>query len=260
VAAIVVVGSWLWVAQAGSAASAGLLTGETLQNALAFGERLLGRGETPPAYRDPERWRDAGALALQTLAMSVLAIAMAAAGMLATVMIGARQTLEGERSWAGHALSLLTRGTYVLARAVPELIWAMLIVFVFSPGLLAGALALAIHNYGVLGRLCAEAVENLDRRPVRAIRSTGAGSGQTLAYAVLPMLLPAVLTYVLYRWEVIIRTTIVVGAVAAAGLGREFRLRMSFFHYSDVLLLLIVYVLLVFLVDGLSGFLRRLAR
>ena len=258
--AAVVLGSWLWVTQDVGASSAPLISAETVQNTLAFGEKLLGRGEAVPAYRDPERWREAGVLALQTLAMSVMAIAFAAFGMLATAMVGARQAVEGERSWVGQGLSLLTRGSYILTRAVPELIWAMLIVFVFSPGVVAGALALGVHNYGVLGRLCAEGVENFDRRPVRAIRSTGAGSGQTLAYAVLPMLLPGFLTYILYRWEVIIRTTIVVGAVAAAGLGREFRLRMSFFHYSDVLLLLIVYVLLVFLVDGLSVFLRRLAR
>jgi phosphonate transport system permease protein len=260
VVAAVLLGSWLWVARAGSASATSLFSAETLQHAIRFGEKLLGQGEAVPAYRDPERWREVGVLALQTLAMSVLAIAFAGFGMLATVMIGARQTLEGQRSWASHALSLLTRGSYVLTRAVPELIWAMLIVFVFSPGLVAGALALGIHNYGVLGRLCAEGVENIDRRPVRAIRSTGASSGQTLAYAVLPLLLPGFVTYILYRWEVVIRTTIVVGAVAAAGLGREFRLRMSFFHYSDVLLLLIVYVLLVFLVDALSGVLRRLAR
>lgn len=256
----VVLGSWLWVLQEASTTSSTLFSAETIRNALAFGEKLLGRGEAVPAYRDPGRWREVGVLAVQTLAMSVLAVAFAAFGMLATVMAGARQTVDGERSRLGRALSLLTRATYILTRAVPELIWALLIVFVFSPGIVAGALALGIHNYGVLGRLCAESVENLDRRPLRAIRSTGAGSGQTLAYAVAPLLLPGFLTYILYRWEVVIRTTIVVGAVAAAGLGREFRLRMSFFHYSDVLLLLVVYVLLVFLVDALSAVLRRLAR
>lgn len=258
--AVVVIGSWWWVLRDGGSGSAGLFSAETWENAREFLAKLLGAGETTPAYRDPERWREAGILALQTLAMSILAIAFAAFGMLVTVMTGARQTIDGQRSPAGRILSIVTRGSYILTRAVPELIWAMLIVFVFSPGILAGALALGIHNYGVLGRLCAEGVENIDRRPVQSIRATGAGSGQTLFYAILPALLPGFLTYILYRWEVIIRTTIVVGAVAAAGLGREFRLRMSFFHYSDVLLLLLVYVLLVFMVDGASSLLRWLAR
>lgn len=254
-----IVGAWWWVIAA-AGGSGDLFSLETVHNAAAFVEKLLGAGEANPAYRDPQRWRDVFGLAIQTLAMSVLAMAIAAFGMLATVMIGARRIVDGHRSPAGELLSLLTRGSYVLTRAVPELIWALLIVFVVSPGLLAGALALGIHNYGVLGRLCAESVENLDRRPVQAIRAAGASSGQTLFYAVLPMLLPAFLTYILYRWEVVIRTTIVVGAVAASGLGREFRLRMSFFHYSDVLLILIVYVLLVFLVDAVSGVLRRMSR
>ena len=254
-----VIAAWWWIVASADRTS-GLFSWETARNVAAFVEKLLGAGEANPAYRDPQRWRDVLGLALQTLAMSVLAIAFAAFGMLVTVMIGARPIVDGHRSLPGKVISLLTRGSYVLTRAVPELIWALLIVFVLSPGLLAGALALGIHNYGVLGRLCAESVENLDRRPVQAVRATGASSGQTLFYAVLPTLLPAFLTYILYRWEVIIRTTIVVGAVAASGLGREFRLRMSFFHYSDVLLILIVYVLLVFLVDAVSGALRRMSR
>ena len=80
-----------------------------------------------------------------------------------------------------------------------------------------------------------------------------------MLYAVLPSALPAFLTFILYRWEVIIRTTIVVGFVSAAGLGREFRLNLSFFHYSDVGLLLVDYVLLVFIVDAASVGLQRLA-
>jgi phosphonate transport system permease protein len=180
--------------------------------------------------------------------------------MLLTVMAGARPLIDGERGALGTLLFLLTRAAWIFARAVPELVWALLIIFVFSPGILAGALALGLHNFGVLGRLCAEVVENLDPRPIRSIRATGASRSQTLLYAVLPSALPAFLTFILYRWEVIIRTTIVVGFVSAAGLGREFRLSLSFFHYSDVALLLLVYVLLVFAVDAASVGLRRLAR
>ena len=76
----------------------------------------------------------------------------------------------------------------------------------------------------------------------------------------LPQALPQLLTYLLYRWEVIIRTTVVVGFVAAGGLGREFRLQMSYLHYDDVALLLICYLALVVGVDLVSAGLRRLAR
>lgn len=131
---------------------------------------------------------------------------------------------------------------------------------------MAGALALGLHDFGVLAKLCAEVVEGLDRRPLRSLRSiraAGASRAQALLYGVLPSALPAFLTFLLYRWEVIIRTTIVVGFVGfvgATGLGREFRLRMSYFRYTDVALLLPVYVGLVLAVDAIGVGLRRLAR
>ena len=136
----------------------------------------------------------------------------------------------------GGAAFFVMRAVFVFTRGVPELLWAMLIVFVFSPGVLPGALALAVHNYGILGKLSAEVVEDLDPRPARALRTAGAGNFQMLLYGVLPQVLPQFLTYMLYRWEVIIRTTIVVGFVAAGGLGREFRLSMSWFQYDKVIL------------------------
>jgi phosphonate transport system permease protein len=76
----------------------------------------------------------------------------------------------------------------------------------------------------------------------------------------LPQVLPQFLTYTLYRWEVVIRTTVVVGFVSAGGLGREFRLHMSWFQYTDVALLLIWYLLLVLAVDLISAWMRRVAR
>jgi ABC-type phosphate/phosphonate transport system permease subunit len=254
------VASWVFVLTEQNARYGDLLSEKTLAHTREFFERLAGFGEARPAYLDPERWRVAADLAYRTLAMSVLAIGFATIGMFLTVMAGARPVIDGERHAVGTLLFGVTRIAWVFARAIPELLWALLIVFVFSPGVLAGALALGLHNFGVLGRLCAEVVENLDRRPIRAIRATGADRSQTLLYAVLPSALPAFLTFILYRWEVIIRTTIVVGFVSAAGLGREFRLNLSFFHYSDVGLLLLVYVLVVFAVDATTVGLRHLAR
>ena len=136
----------------------------------------------------------------------------------------------------------------------------MIIVFFLSPGILPGALALALHNYGILGKLSAEVVEDLDTRPARSLQGAGARPFQMMAYGILPQVLPQLITYTLYRWEVVIRTTIVVGFVSAGGLGRDFRLSMSFFHYTDVALLLMWYVLLVIGVDLLSAWLRSRVR
>ena len=80
-----------------------------------------------------------------------------------------------------------------------------------------------------------------------------------LAYGIIPQAMPQFLTYLLYRWKVVIRTT-VVGFVSAGGLGREFRLSLSFFQYTDVALMILWYLVLVMAVDLLSAFLRRVVR
>jgi phosphonate transport system permease protein len=260
-----VVASWGFVLFSDDARTRSAFSPEALAHAAAFVAALAGsNAETTPAFLRPERWAVAFGLAYETLAMSVLAIGFAGLGALATVMLAARSVAHGElsptRAPGRLGLFAAVRALYVFARAVPELVWAMLIIFVFSPGILPGALALGLHNFGILGKLCAEVIEDLDPRPVRALRAAGASRGQILVYAVLPMALPQFLTYLLYRWEVVIRTTIVVGFVSAGGLGREFRLSMSFFHYTEVTLLLLVYVLLVVLVDLAAAGLRRLAR
>ena len=250
--------AWTYIVVAQSWPAHGFLSGETASRAASFLGDLAGAGrESTPAYRDGGAWAEAARLALATLAMSVLAAGMAAAGALLTFMFAARNVMVGElaphRSPAWGVWLAVIRLAYALSRSVPELIWAMLLVFVLSPGILPGALALALHNFGILGKLSAEVVEGLDARPARALRTSGAGWFQVVAYAVLPAALPRFITYLFYRWEVIIRTTIVVGLVSAGGLGMEFRLAMSHFHYTTVSLLLAWYLLLVLGVDSRVG-------
>jgi phosphonate transport system permease protein len=115
-------------------------------------------------------------------------------------------------------------------------------------------------NFGVLGRLGAELVENLDPRPLKALRSSGASNLKLLMYGILPQVRPQLLTFVFYRLEVIVRASAVVGFVAAVGLGYQLRLDLSFFRYTDVAMLLVAYVLSVWLVDLVSIGMRRLAR
>ena len=196
--------------------------------------------------------------------MSVLAISVAGLGALPTFLLGARNVSNGELggspSRAGGAAYYLVRLSFTLTRAVPELVWAMVIIFFLSPGILPGALALALHNYGVVGKLSSEVVENMNPAPARSLRSSGASNFQMLFYGIMPQALPQFLTYLLYRWEVVIRTTVVVGFVSATGLGREFRLSLSFFHYTEVGLIILWYLVLVVGVDLVSAWLRRLAR
>ena len=257
--------SWWYILTNGDSGFADLFSLETWKGAASFIGDLTGRGaEGSPAFLQAGRWTETGRLAYQTLAMSVLAIGIAGTGVLLTFLPAARNVATGELAayrWpVGKGLYFVVRGIFIISRGIPELIMAMIIIFFFSPGILPGAIALGLHNYGILGKLSAEVVENLDPRPARALRASGAGTFQILAYAILPQALPQFLTYLLYRWEVVIRTTIVVGFVSAGGLGREFRLSMSFFQYTDVALLLIWYVILVVFVDLVSMYLRRLGR
>ena len=259
--------SWAFVLADGAGGFGALFTGSAWSGARRFLGELAGEGAAgTPAFLDAGAWAEAGVLASETLAMSILAIVLAASGVLLTVLPAARNVAMGELVPAGRGALLwrgmyfLLRGVFVLTRGVPELVWAMIIVFFLSPGILPGALALALHNYGILGKLSAEVVEDLDPRPARSLQGAGARPFQMMAYGILPQVLPQLITYTLYRWEVVIRTTIVVGFVSAGGLGRDFRLSMSFFHYTDVALLLMWYVLLVVGVDLLSAWLRSRVR
>ena len=262
---LLAVASWGFIIFGDAQGFSGLFAAGGWANAVRFLESLLGlNSETAPAYARSGRWLETGKLAAETLAMSILAIGIAGVGAFATLLLAARNisdgTLGGRPSTLGRAAYHLTRGSYTFSRGVPELVLAMIIVFFLSPGILPGAVALGLHNYGIVGRLTAEVVENLDPAPARALRASGAGNMQVLLYAILPQAIPQFITYLLYRWEVIIRTTVVVGFVSAGGLGREFTLRLSWFHYTDVTLLIIWYLLLVAGVDLLSAFLRRMAR
>jgi phosphonate transport system permease protein len=155
---------------------------------------------------------------------------------------------------------LFTRLLLLVARAVPEPIWALLFLFILFPGILPGAIALGLHNLGILGRLMAEVTENLDERPLRSLKALGASRSQVFLYGVLPLTLPRFIAYILYRWEVCIRATVIVGLVGAGGLGRLLTEQLSSFDYKGVLTTLIVFLGLTFLVDLISASVRRAIR
>lgn len=249
--------SWFSIFTIEKASLTKLFSQENFLYASQFFKGLIGIGEENPAFFNEESWKNALSLTIETLKMSVMATGFATIAALLTVVPAARNVADGSitltRKWYGWIAFGIARGGYVLSRAVPELIWAMIIIFILKPGILPGAIALALHNFGILGKLCAEVIEDLDSRPVKNLASCGASSVQILLYGVLPSALPRFLTYILYRWEVIMRTTIVVGFVGAGGLGQQFKLSMSFFHYTDITLLLLLYLGLVYTADVISN-------
>ena len=170
---------------------------------------------------------------------------------------GARGDLN---QWIGITVLVLSRFLLLVARAIPEPIWALLFLFVLFPGILPGAIALGLHNFGILGRLMAEVTENLDERPLRSLKALGATRPQVFLYGVLPLALPRFIAYILYRWEVCIRATVIVGLVGAGGLGHLLTEQLSSFDYQGVLATLIVFLGLTFLVDITSALVRRTLR
>lgn len=253
--------SWIFIFTSEDANLFTLFSDENLHYTEKFLYGLAGMGEENPAFLSKESWGNALKLSFETLQMSIMAIGFSTIIMVFTVIPAARNVADGTltlaKKWYGIIVYGLVRGCYIFSRSVPELIWAMIIIFIFKPGILPGAIALALHNFGILGKLCAEVIEDVDSRPLRSLASSGASKAQMFIYGVIPTVLPQFITYILYRWEVIIRTTIVVGFVGAGGLGQAFKLSMSFFHYSDITLFLICYVFLVVLADSISEGIRR---
>jgi phosphonate transport system permease protein len=202
--------------------------------------------------------------------MSILAIVLAAAGGLLLSFPAASNFLlpggifdrVGSRAHAvkGALIFTASRGILLLLRALSEAIWALVALFFLFPGMLPGAVGLGLYNLGILGRLMAEVTENVDQRPLRALQAQGASSVQVFVYGVLPSTLPRCLAYVLYRWEVCIRATVMVGFVGAGGLGRLLADQMSSFDYRGVATSLIAMLVLTFGVDSLSSRIRRTLR
>ncbi|CAM3718367.1 PhnE/PtxC family ABC transporter permease [Mesobacillus zeae] len=250
------IGSWYFVIVAENASLSELFTEKNASHAAEFFKGLIGVGEDNNAFLSKTSWKQALGLTRETLQMSMMAIGFSTIVMFLTVIPAARNVADGtltlSQKWHSWLSYGLIRASYVVSRAIPELVWAMIVIFIFKPGILPGAIALALHNFGILGKLCAEAIEDSDSRPVRNLAAAGASKTQILLYGVLPAVLPQFLTYILYRWEVIMRTTIVVGMVGAGGLGQQFKLNMSFFHYTEVSLLLVCYLILVFIADFIS--------
>ncbi|MHC0035506.1 PhnE/PtxC family ABC transporter permease [Pseudoneobacillus sp. C159] len=261
---VLIVASWCYVKFVQDAYFLSLFSQENLAYAAKFFSGLIGLNEAEPAFIVWENWKQAIGLTWETFLMSIMAIGFATIVALLSVIPAARNFANGSLTgstnlwqWLGYGL---IRVFYIFSRAVPELIWALLIVFILQPGLLAGALALALHNFGILGKLCAEVLEEMDEKPVRNLAAAGAGKAQMLLYGVFPAVWPKFLSYIFYRWEVIMRTTIIVGFIGAGGLGQAFKLSMSFFHYSDITLFLFCYLILVFMADYFSEWFRKLSK
>lgn len=144
-----------------------------------------------------------------------------------------------------------------ICRVVPDLVWALLFVTAVGLGPFPGALALAVHSVGMLGRLFAEVIEDMDMGPVEALTLTGASRMQVFTHAVIPGVLPSLLGISLFRFDENLRSSLVLGFVGAGGIGFYLLTAMNLFQYQTVSLLLIMTFVLVVCAERLSAFLRN---
>ena len=138
---------------------------------------------------------------------------------------------------------------FEFCRTVPDLVFALMFVSAFGLGPLAGILAIAIHSFGTLGKLFTEALENIDMKPVEAVRATGGRFVETVRFGALPQVMSTFASYALLRFEINVRSGSVVGMVGAGGIGQDLFVAIRKFYYTDVSAILLMIIVAVVVID-----------
>lgn len=202
----------------------------------------------------PLNWSILGEVAWETL----VTILIAWIGTLIATVISLPLSFAAARNVTPAApLGSITRLFFNVDRSIDVLIVALIFVAAIGLGPLTGTLAIAIHSIGSMGKLFTEAIESIDRGPVEALESVGATRAQTIRWAVIPQVMPYLISYFLYRLELNIRSAVVLGIVGAGGIGYMLNERIRQFQYHDVSMILLVIVVLVMVIDTLSARLRK---
>lgn len=169
----------------------------------------------------------------------------------ATASFFAARGLGGGR-WTGTIL----RRTLEVARTVPDLVWALIFMFAFGLGPLAGALAIMLHTFGAQGKLFADVNENVDMLPLEGVRAAGGTWFDEMLTGLLPQVLPNYVSYSLWRFEMNVRSATVVGFVGAGGIGMTLYESLSLGYYDDAGAILLLVFAVVSLNDIFSEWLR----
>ncbi|AJE45798.1 phosphonate ABC transporter, permease protein PhnE [Celeribacter indicus] len=197
------------------------------------------------------RWKIWLSLLLETVLIAFMATTLGVAG-------GFLLSFPAARNLSPNRWVLwLTRRFLEITRTVPDIVWALIFVFCFSVGPLAGILAIGTHATGALGKLYSEANENLDMRPLEGVRAAGGTWFDQIRYGAVPQVLPNIVSYTLLRFELNVRSSSIIGYVGAGGLGQEFRIAMSFQEYTDLSALFLIILVTVIVIDYGSEKLRH---
>ncbi|GGK79488.1 phosphonate ABC transporter, permease protein PhnE [Sphaerisporangium melleum] len=192
--------------------------------------------------------------ALVTLYIGLLGTTFSVPFALVLAVLGARTTTPNP--WVYQA----SRSLLSFLRAVPDVVFALIFITAVGLGPFAGVLALIFHNTGVMGKLWSEAMEETDLGPRDALRTNGATGLQVVAHAVLPAVVPQFVGLLLYRFDVNVRSSLVLGLVGAGGIGFLINQAIKLFRFDQMLTHIMIVLVLVVAVDLLSARIRRMIR
>ena len=201
----------------------------------------------------PPRWSYLPSIAkplLETIHIATLGTAIGLVFSIPIAFLAARNTTLNGFTWA------VGRALLVASRSVNTVIWGLVFVAIFGPGPLAGVAAVAARSVGFLAKLVAEAIEEADEGPIEAIRATGAGTGQVYLIGILPQVIPVVLGTTVYRWDINIRESSVLGFVGAGGIGLQLYASINQFAWQQVLVVLLAILAVVLLSEAISAYIR----
>lgn len=202
----------------------------------------------------PPRWdyapRIIGPL-IETVHIATLGTMIAFVLALPVAFLAARNTSFSSLTWA------IGRGILVLSRSINTVIWGLLFVAIFGPGPVAGICAVAARSVGFIAKLIAEAIEEVDPGQIEAVEATGATRYQVWATAIWPQIQPILIGTTVYRWDINIRESSVLGFVGAGGIGLYLYASINSFAWNQVLLILGTILVLVILSEFISAWIRE---
>ena len=198
----------------------------------------------------PPDWGHTGQILdplLETIHIATLGTAVTFLIAIPLAFLSARNTTPNGVTW------FIGRFILVSSRSINTVVWALVFVAIFGPGAMAGIWAITFRSIGFMGKLIAEAIEEIDHGPVEAIEATGAGRLKVLLIGVLPQVMPVIFGTTIYRWDINIRESTVLGFVGAGGIGIELYSSINLFRWPEVAVILISVFIIVVISEFISA-------
>ncbi|MGX0879113.1 phosphonate transport system permease protein [Roseovarius sp. MBR-154] len=189
-------------------------------------------------------WDTINIATLGTLGGVIMAVPVA--------FLAARNTTPSE-----HILRPIALFIIVASRSINSLIWALLLVAIIGPGILAGIVAIALRSIGFVGKLLYEAIEETDARQIEAVQATGASPAQVVSYGIVPQIMPAFWGISVFRWDINIRESTILGLVGAGGIGLKLQASLNVLAWPQVTVILLLILATVVLSEWVSARVRH---